>query len=47
MLSYELKTAVKEVVGTCVSVGVTVEGRRPKEVLAAIDAGDFDGVLSA
>ena len=47
MLSYELKTAVKEVVGTCVSVGVTVEGRKPKEVLAAIDAGDYDGVLSA
>jgi len=46
MLSYELKTAVKEVVGTCVSVGVTVEGRKPKEVLAAIDAGEFDAALS-
>ncbi len=46
MLSYELKTAVKEVVGTCVSVGVTVEGRKPKEVLAAIDAGEFDSALS-
>jgi large subunit ribosomal protein L11 len=45
MLSYRLKTAVKEVVGTCVSIGVTVEGRKPKEMLAAIDAGEFDGVL--
>jgi large subunit ribosomal protein L11 len=45
MLSYRLKTAVKEVVGTCVSLGVTVEGRKPKEMLAAIDAGEFDGAF--
>jgi large subunit ribosomal protein L11 len=45
MLSYDLKHAVKEVVGTCVSMGVSVDGRRPKEVLAAIDAGTYDAVL--
>lgn len=45
MLSYRLKTAVKEVVGTCVSLGVTVEGRKPKEMLKAINAGEFDSVL--
>ena len=45
MLSYELKTAVKEVVGTCVSVGVTVDGKRPKEVLALIAEGKYDSVL--
>ncbi|MDD4255778.1 MAG: 50S ribosomal protein L11 [Methanofollis sp.] len=45
MLSYRLKSAVKEVVGTCVSIGVTVEGRKPKEMLAAIDAGEFDSML--
>jgi large subunit ribosomal protein L11 len=45
MLSYDLKNAVKEVVGTCVSVGVSVDGKRPKEVLAAIDAGTYDSVL--
>jgi large subunit ribosomal protein L11 len=43
MLSYDLKTAVKEVVGTCVSVGVTVDGKTPKEMFALIDAGDYDG----
>lgn len=26
MISYDLKNRVKEVIGTCVSVGVTVEG---------------------
>lgn len=45
MLSYDLKNAVKEVVGTCLSVGVTVDGRRPKEVLVAIDAGTYDSVF--
>jgi large subunit ribosomal protein L11 len=46
MLSYDLKTAVKEVVGTCVSMGVTVDGKKPKEVIAAINAGAYDKVLA-
>ena len=45
MLSYELKTAVKEVVGTCVSIGVTVDGKRPKEVLVAIGEGKYDSAI--
>lgn len=45
MLSYDLKNAVKEVVGTCVSVGVNVDGKHAKEVLAAIDAGAYDSVF--
>jgi large subunit ribosomal protein L11 len=40
-----LKTAVKEVTGTCVSMGVTVEGKDPREVQKEIDAGKHDGVL--
>lgn len=46
MLSYDIKAAAKEVVGTCVSVGVTIEGRKPKDMLAAIDAGEFDSILT-
>jgi large subunit ribosomal protein L11 len=46
MLSYDTKKRVKEVVGTCVSMGITVEGRRPKEILTAIDAGEFDARLA-
>ena len=45
MLSYELKTAVKEVIGTCVSIGVTVEGRSCKDALAAVDSGEFDSII--
>jgi large subunit ribosomal protein L11 len=42
-----LKTAVREVLGTCQSAGVTVDGRPAKEVQEAIKAGDFDSVLEA
>jgi large subunit ribosomal protein L11 len=39
VLSYDLKNAVKEVLGTCLSMGVTVEGKNPKEVQKEIDEG--------
>lgn len=32
MLSYTEKAAVKEVLGTCVSMGVEVEGKDPREI---------------
>jgi large subunit ribosomal protein L11 len=33
-------------VGTCVSMGVNVDGKRPKDALTAIDAGEYDKVLA-
>ncbi len=45
MLSYDLKTSVKEVVGTCVSMGITVNKQKPKDLIAAIDTGEFDAQL--
>ncbi|MDO8841598.1 MAG: 50S ribosomal protein L11 [Methanocalculus sp.] len=47
MLSYDLRNAVKEVIGTCRSVGVTIEGMKAKEAIAAINAGQFDDQLNA
>jgi large subunit ribosomal protein L11 len=41
-----LKTAVREVLGTCQSAGVTVEGRPAKDVQDAIKAGEFDEKLA-
>ena len=41
----DLKRRVMEVVGTCVSMGVKVEGKPPKEVLAEIKAGKHDALL--
>ena len=45
MLSYDIKNAVKEVVGTCVSMGITVAGKKPKEVIKEINMGKHDAVL--
>ncbi|HJJ95127.1 MAG TPA: 50S ribosomal protein L11 [Methanocorpusculum sp.] len=46
MLSYNLKEAVKEVMGTCVSVGVTIEGKSAKEAIATVNAGEWDAQLA-
>jgi large subunit ribosomal protein L11 len=45
LLGVTFKKRVKEVVGTCVSMGVTVEGKNPKDVLKDIDAGFYNELL--
>jgi len=42
LLGKELKQKTKEVIGTCVSMGITVEGKKPQEIQKAIDQGTFD-----
>jgi large subunit ribosomal protein L11 len=42
LLGKELKQKTKEVIGTCVSIGITVEGKKPQEIQKAIDEGEFD-----
>ena len=42
MIASTLKAAVKEAVGTCVSIGLTVNDLDPKEVLTNIDEGKYD-----
>ena len=46
LLSGDLKSAAKEILGTCVSMGVTVEGKDPREVQKEIDAGKFGELFS-
>jgi large subunit ribosomal protein L12e len=38
----EFKGTVKEILGTCVSIGCTVDGKSPKEVQAAIEEGEIE-----
>jgi large subunit ribosomal protein L11 len=45
LLSRKAKTAVKEVLGSCVSMGVTVEGKDPREIQKEIDEGKYDSLL--
>ena len=45
MRAKTLKAAVKQVLGTCLSMGVTVEGKRAKEVIREVDAGAYDELI--
>jgi len=42
LLSPNLKSAAKEILGTCVSLGVTVEGKDPRDIQKEIDAGSYE-----
>jgi large subunit ribosomal protein L11 len=47
MLSYTLKNAVLEVIGTCQSMGVLVEGEEPKDIFQMIADGKFDEAIKS
>lgn len=44
-LAKTLKAAVKEVLGTCVSTGITVDGKDPRELRREVDEGKHDEAL--
>jgi len=46
LLSKDMKKAVKEIVASCVSMPITVEGKNPKEILKEIDEGKYDSKIS-
>jgi large subunit ribosomal protein L11 len=46
ILSTSLKAAVKEIIGTCVSLGVKVEGKQPKNIQEDISKGLYDTQLN-
>jgi large subunit ribosomal protein L11 len=45
LLATDLKKAAKEVLGACVSMGVTADGKDPREVQKDIDQGKHDEIL--
>ena len=45
LLAQTLKGATKEMLGTCVSIGVTVEGKDPREVQKQVDAGKYENLF--
>jgi len=47
LLAYDVKGAAKEVAGTCVSLGVTIEGDNARDFKAKVDAGEYDEELAA
>jgi len=46
LMAKTLKAAVKEILGTCVSMGVLVEGKHPKEVIKEVNECVWDHLLS-
>ena len=42
MLAIDLRAAVKEAVGTCVSMGLTIDNEDPKMIIKAIDEGKYN-----
>ena len=47
LLANDYKHGAKEIMGTCVSMGITVDGKDPREAQKAVDAGDYDDILLA
>ncbi|MCD6241024.1 50S ribosomal protein L11 [Candidatus Bathyarchaeota archaeon] len=45
LLAKNLKKAAKEILGSCVSMGVTVENKDPREVQREIDEGKYDEIF--
>jgi len=45
LFSKTFKGAVKEILGSCVSVGITVNEKEPKDIQREIDEGLFDDIL--
>ena len=45
LFSKTLRGAVKEILGSCVSIGITVDGKEPKDIQGAIDEGLYDAFL--
>lgn len=39
------KTTAKEIMGTCISLGITIEGRDPRELQKELDQGKWDQVF--
>ena len=45
-LGKDLKETLKEVIGTCVSMGVTVDGKNAKEAMQEVEQGKHDSLLT-
>ena len=46
MLAKDLKGAIKEVLGSCVSIGVTIENEDPRKTQKDVDTGKYEELLT-
>ncbi len=45
LMSSKIKSAVKEIAGTCKQMGVTVDGKDAREAIKEINEGKYDSIL--
>ncbi len=46
LLANDLSAAVREIAGTCYSLGIKVDGKPPREFIADVKAGKYDSQLN-
>ena len=46
LLARDLKAGVKEILGSCLSMGVLVDGKDPKTIQKELDAGSYDNLFT-
>jgi len=46
LLANDLSAAVREMAGTCYSLGIKIDGKAPREFIADVKAGKYDSVLN-
>lgn len=45
LLANDMKAGVREIAGTCFSLGIKIDGKKPQEFIAAVKAGEYDREL--
>ena len=45
LLSYELKKCIKEIAGTAITIGITIENLNPKDFQKNVDSGVYDNII--
>lgn len=46
LLANDMSSAVREIAGTCYSIGIKVDGKAPREFIADVKAGKYDAELN-
>jgi large subunit ribosomal protein L11 len=44
--AYDVRSAAKEIIGSCVSNGITIEDKPAKEIYSDLSSGKFDSLFS-
>lgn len=46
LLANDLSAAVREIAGTCYSLGIKIDGKKPRDFIADVKAGKYDSQLN-